>query len=579
MSNEVRGPKAPKDPTKKRPCFYIMRNKEISGAPQPDGRGVQFIYEDSGRLPVAAKISGSVTDEEILNLLTTTEGFRKLTYSLGVTIEADNKDEEINFAFQMYGKTEKYSSGTTINKMIKANGMEHVIIMDEITWSDDDDIPGQIRYEFDAPGKLAKASVCLYLNDGYDAPEQEKEEPVDFNSSFYTENIAKSLMNKGNNVRLKKAIDKARKGEDVTISFIGGSITQGAGAIPINTECYAYKTFEGFCKITGRTTNDNVHYCKAGVGGTPSELGMLRYESDVLSDGEPDVVVVEFAVNDEGDETKGVCYDSLVRKIYNGPGKPAVILLFAVFADDWNLQDRLSPVGFAYNLPMVSTRNSVEKQFYLKRGEGKVVSKSQFFYDVFHPTNIGHTIMADGIINLLNIVDQEEYDECEVDITPIEAPLGKTFENVKLLDRAHNEVGAIIEEGDFYDIDTETQGVERNLDLGQTKEFPNNYMFAGVKRFEAGEQITAVKPFTVKINAKALLFIMKDEGNSIFGTAEVFVDGKKAITANPLEVGWNHCSPLIILNETESKEHLVEVKMIEGHENKNFTILGIGYVE
>ena len=27
---------------------------------------------------------------------------------------------------------------------------------------------------------------------------------------------------------------------------------------------------------------DNIHYIKAGVGGTPSELGMIRYERDVL---------------------------------------------------------------------------------------------------------------------------------------------------------------------------------------------------------------------------------------------------------------------------------------------------------
>lgn len=62
---------------------------------------------------------------------------------------------------------------------------------------------------------------------------------------------------------------------------------------------------------------DNIHYIKAGVGGTPSELGMIRYERDVLRNFtvQPDIVVVEFAVNDAGDETNGVCYESLVRKI------------------------------------------------------------------------------------------------------------------------------------------------------------------------------------------------------------------------------------------------------------------------
>ena len=75
--------------------------------------------------------------------------------------------------------------------------------------------------------------------------------------------------------------------------------------------------------------DENIHYIKAGVGGTPSELGMIRYERDVCRDGAvtPDIVVVEFSVNDEGDETKGVCYESLVRKILAAKNKPAVILL------------------------------------------------------------------------------------------------------------------------------------------------------------------------------------------------------------------------------------------------------------
>ena len=118
---------------------------------------------------------------------------------------------------------------------------------------------------------------------------------------------------------------------------------------------------------------------------------MLRYERDVLRDGsvQPDIVVVEFAVNDAGDETGGECFDSLVRKILKAPNHPAVILLFAVFANDWNLQERLTVVGEAYGLPMVSVRNAVVAQFYKKPGAGKVFGKSQFFYDCYHPTNLG----------------------------------------------------------------------------------------------------------------------------------------------------------------------------------------------
>jgi hypothetical protein len=360
----------------------------------------------------------------------------------------------------------------------------------------------------------------------------------------------------------------------VTIAFIGGSITQGAGAVPINKECYAYKTYKGFCELVGKTTEENVHYVKAGVGGTPSEFGMLRYERDVLGEGivEPDVVVVEFAVNDEGDETKGECYDSLVRKILNSENKPAVILLFAVFANDWNLQERLGPVGVAYDLPMVSTRNTVVEQFYKKPGEGRVVSKNQFFYDVFHPTSIGHTIMADGIIHLLELVDKQEQNAEDVDISKIVAPLGGEFEKVKLLDKKSNTDAAIIDCGAFVQTDKELQAVERNMDLTHTPQLPYNWMYRGGEAKEA-------QPFTMDITCTALLLIAKDSASAGVGCADVYVDGEFVMTYDPHLVGWTHCNPVIIFRGKERKNYHVEVRMHEGDEKKDFTILGFGYVE
>ncbi|MBR5897188.1 MAG: SGNH/GDSL hydrolase family protein, partial [Lachnospiraceae bacterium] len=451
------GPKAPKDPTKKRPGFCIMRDKRIAASPMPDGTGCCFIFESDGRLLDSARLVGGVTDESVIDLLKAVDSFKKLVHSIGVIIDADD-GADVKFAFQMYGKSNPYVSGTTIEKVVTGDGMEAVIPLSEVEWSDDDKVPGQIRFHFNKGGSFANVTVRFYLNDGFDAPAEEDDNPVRFDTPEYAEIIGKSLMNKGNNVRIKRALEKARKGEDVTIGFIGGSITQGAGAVPINTECYAYKTFQGFCNLAGRGYEDNVHYIKAGIGGTPSELGLCRYERDVLRNGTvtPDVVVVEFAVNDEGDETKGECYDSLVRKIYNGPGSPAVMLIFAVFSNDWNLQDRLSPVGFAYNLPMVSTLNSVVEQFALK-GDKRVVKKSQFFYDCYHPTNIGHRIMADGIINLLKLVDADPVDATEVNIDLIEPPLGGEFEKTRLYDRASSEEYVTVNAGSFADTDEVVQ--------------------------------------------------------------------------------------------------------------------------
>ncbi|MFU0826319.1 MAG: Acyl-CoA thioesterase [Lachnoclostridium sp.] len=571
----MNGPKAPKDPRIKHKGFYIMRDKAVAGSVQPDGKGVQFIYLNDDRMVTAARIVGNITDERILGLLKTAEGFRQLVHSIGVTVETENKDEVVDFVFQMYGKKDVYRSGTILHMPVKGDGMEKILYLEECQWMEDDNIPGQIRFVFKKPNTLATVSVKLYLQDGFNVPEAEEENPVDFSSPFYQEMLQKSLIQTGNNVRLKKAIEKAKNGEDVTIAFIGGSITQGAGAIPIHTECYAYKTFEGFCKLAGKTTNENIHYIKAGVGGTPSEFGMIRYERDVLRDGKvsPDVVVVEFAVNDEGDETKGECYESLVRKILNSANHPAVILLFAVFANDWNLQDRLSPVGRAYNLPMVSTLNAVVEQFYKKYGEGKVVSKNQFFYDSYHPTNIGHKIMADGIIHLLKTVDESEMDKEDICINNVVPVFGKDFETVKLLDRKDTYANAVIDCGDFCGVDEELQAVEQDQNLFPTKEMPYNWMYQG------SQKKAVSKPFSMDITCRALLIITKDSGSNTVGCAEIYVDGEKVLFVDPHVNGWTHCNALICFRKRERKTYHVEVRMQPGDEEKDFTILGFGYVE
>ena len=612
---------APRDPEKKRSGFYIMRGKDIAASPQPDGRGIQFLYMDGERLITCARIVGNITDGKIIDMLKTAEGFRALVHSIGVSAEITGDAAQVSdragarerteaaadstgsrekpaaqvlqFVLQMYGGTDPLVSGTQIRIPVPADGMEQIIRLDDWEWSADDKVLGQFRFEFPAAGETASASVRLYLRDGFEAPEEEPDEEVDLSSPFYAEMLERSLMQTGDPARLKRAIAKARRGEDVTIAFIGGSITQGAGAVPINTGCYAYRTFERLCALAGRGTDENIHYIKAGVGGTPSELGMLRYERDVLRDGtvQPDIVVVEFAVNDAGDETGGECFDSLVRKILKADNDPAVILLFAVFANDWNLQERLAVVGEAYDLPMVSVRDAVVAQFYKKPGEGKVFSKSRFFYDCYHPTNLGHTVMADCIGYLLDSVDGAPAREAVSLDSGLVPPLGGEFEDVKLFDRSLTSPDIHVDCGSFCHTDRELQAVEMDRDLAPTKEFPYNWMHRAGNEERAAEDSGAdgdkegpeaaacgQAPFRMDITCSALLLIYKDSGSMAVGKAEVWADGEKVLTADPHLNGWIHCNPLICFRGGERKTRHVEVRMAPGDEEKEFTILGFGYV-
>lgn len=575
----MNGPAAPKDPEKKRPYFYILKDKEIFGAKQPDGSAIHFIYESDGRLINSAQIVGNITDEEELRLLESVEGFGKLVHSIGVSVETDNPKEEVEFIFQMYGRKDLYGGGTNLRCKLTGDGMERRVYLSDYTWTEDDYIPGQIKFIMSTPEKLGKASVRLYLNDGYTAPEEVEEAEVDTKSENYCAMIEKSLMNLGNTYRIRKAIEKAKAGKDVTVAYIGGSITQGAGATPINTECYAYKSYQLFQNRFA--SGNNVKFIKAGVGGTPSELGMLRFDRDVLRDGEkPDIVIVEFAVNDEGDETQGDCYESLVRKILKLDWNPAVVLLFSVFANDWNLQERLRPVGDLYDLPMVSIRDAVVKQFTKK--EGRVLTKNQFFYDMFHPSNIGHTIMADCLQYLFERCESSEHarlDAFENGLTEegmllqrlkLEPVIGGSFENVRLMDKKDAYEGAVIEAGDFTATDQELQSVEMDDAFTLTPEFPYNWMYDGTK--------TDVKAFALRMNCKALVLIFKDSGEVDVGKAEVFVDGAHVLTADPHINNWQHCNAAILFNNETSGEHTVKIEIAKEDLDKKFTILGFGYV-
>ena len=572
----MNGLAAPKDPEKKRPYFYIMRDKEIFGSRQEDGRGIQYLYQDSGRLINSAQIVGNIEDPGVLKLMENVEGFRKLVHSIGVSVETEDPKEQVEFIFQMYGKTDLYGGGTNLTATFSGDGAEKRIYLSDADWQADDHVPGQIKILMDTPEKLAKASVRLYLNDGYTAPEVSEEQQVDVNGIPYQKMIKRSLIQTGNTYRIYRAIRRARLGEDVTLAYIGGSITQGAGATPINTECYAYKSYESFCRFVGK--KENVHFVKAGVGGTPSELGMIRFDRDVLRDGEqqPDIVVVEFAVNDEGDETKGDCYESLVRKILNLPNHPAVILLFSVFADDGNLQERLIPVGLRYDLPMVSVKNAVVPEFYEK--QNRILTKNQYFYDMFHPSNLGHTIMADCLLNLyreISIAVEENSvidSDYRAELFEGAPAIGCTFDEIMLMDKKDAYEQAVIDCGGFTQTDTVLQSVEMDLDLEQTPEFPYNWMYDGAVSKEKTY-------FEMKITCKALVMVFKDSGEVDAAKAEVYVDGKWVRTADPYVNGWLHTNPLLILSETETREHTVRIEIAEDDKDKKCTIRGFGYVE
>ncbi len=565
------GPKAPKDPTKKRSVIYIMLDDAVEGRPDGQGRFSEINFLE-GR--VEAKVTSLLPelDKTLAAELQSCAGFRKIVHSIGVSVKAD-KEEDRNKVMQFVQqcRTATGYNGTRYQAETVCDGRETLLSVEDYPVVPEETVLASFNFEF--PSYVTgKVTIAYYLNEGYEVPELIPDPPVKFDSEEYKEMIKRSCMQTGNLLRIKRAIAKAEAGEDVTVAYIGGSITQGAGAKPIATNSYAYKSYEAFKKRFGKGDGSNVHFVKAGVGGTPSELGLTRYADDVLRGGSvvPDIVIIEFAVNDAGDETNGVCYESLALMAMEGPGNPAVVLLFSVFMDDFNLQDNLSRVGYHYNLPMVSIKNAVTPQFYQ---DTPVITKRQFFYDLYHPSNEGHRIMADCLDYFWQLAAEGGAPAEDVDLTK-DGVIGNRYRALKTFgkeDFAAHAVVKALTAGSFTETDSMLQCVEQDDHAYTTPEFPDHWMYNGSSGAEAFQS------FTMTIHCKDLLLVYKDSGDPSFGTVEVLVDGVVTRTINPLEVGWNHCNAVIVHTGDTAADHRVEIRMADGEEKKKFTILGFGY--
>jgi len=204
---------------------------------------------------------------------------------------------------------------------------------------------------------------------------------------------------RGNTERIAKVLKKAETGEPVTLGYLGGSITQGSLSSEPDT-CYAAMVTKWWRE---QYPNTEFTYINGGIGGTTSQFGAARVESDILSY-EPDFVVIEFSVNDENTLFFRETYEGLVRKVYSSKAAPAVLLVHNIFYEDGrNAQDQHETVGRYYNIPCVSMKTSV----YQAIAHGKIAVRD-VTPDDLHPNDAGHALLAGLITHFLEKVQKED---------------------------------------------------------------------------------------------------------------------------------------------------------------------------
>lgn len=355
--------------------------------------------------------------------------------------------------------------------------------------------------------------------------------------------LEQSLVSEGNNFRMKKAMEKAKNNEKVTLIYIGASITEQKNN-DIDS-CYASLSYHYFKDSFGKS--DNVRYINAGITGTTSTLGLIRLENDVLQYS-PDVVFVEFAVNDMKDEVSREVFESMIISLLTAESQPAVVLLFMCSESGYSCQGHMQVIGEHYGLPMISIKDAL-----LSGMSCNLLKWTDFADDNLHPNKDGHHLIADLIANYFRKVNEAKTDE---EPTLPEKPFyGNSFTHIEVLDSRNAKVAST---GSF---------------LAQKAETLYEFKYGWYHFSNAGNN-----SFVMKLHCKNLFAIYKESSSSTVGNAEVYVDGVLKCRLNGYQIfAWNNPTCKLVFSETASTEHTIEIKMAAGDEKKEFDLMAFGY--
>lgn len=250
-------------------------------------------------------------------------------------------------------------------------------------------------------------------------------EPYTLGGELTKEMIANSRYNEGNKVRLAKVIKKLQANEMVTVAYIGGSITQGTSAGP--AACYAKLTSDWLQqKFPGAT----IDYLNAGIGATGSFIGASRVDKDVL-DYNPDLVFVEFSVNDttERTETNKQSYAALLRRIWAHSSSPAIITIAMTQQNGTSFQEHHGEIVKLFDLPMISYKNTI-----LDVIDKGYITWKDISDDDIHPNTPGHALLADLITSYLqDVIDDVDNISGEESNFDVDSDIGLKYMNLQYL--------------------------------------------------------------------------------------------------------------------------------------------------
>lgn len=193
--------------------------------------------------------------------------------------------------------------------------------------------------------------------------------------------------------RLQAVMQRLNQGQPIKFATIGGSITTGYAADPPREKGWAAQA----AARLGR--HGPVTFINAGCSGTDSAAAAQRVKTHVL-DAAPDLVIVEFGVNDEwlDPAVRAKSYEGLLRQLLSAPRPPAVVTLQLTQRGNQprNAVDPQRHLAAHYGL------TSIDFGAWMQRRVDAGQARWDALYDEpVHPNQRGHDAIAQAVIETL----------------------------------------------------------------------------------------------------------------------------------------------------------------------------------
>ena len=220
---------------------------------------------------------------------------------------------------------------------------------------------------------------------------------------------------------LKNTYSKLISGEDVTVAYFGGSITEGAGSTDKRTKGWRSHVTNWLAETYPKSKITEIN---ATIGGTGSKPAIFRMDEDVLCHA-PDLLFIEYAVNDSEMPFCEEYEEALIRRtLRTSPTTDIVLVLTCTqriferilrgdYPDSFRSYRVLSE---HYGIPLIDIGEEINTR--IRAGEGDYMTYTK---DSVHPNDLGHTMLAAAAIRFLKSeldlplpVRREKYENARV---------------------------------------------------------------------------------------------------------------------------------------------------------------------